>query len=99
ELRRVEEDVLVEALGALGAFYRDVLASRKGAGAGDDLVSAWARSPIPDAALVAAAACCVETTGTFTYNANASLAIEATLVELARLAPPPAALEAVGSEG
>ncbi|MDQ3981057.1 MAG: DNA polymerase III subunit delta' [Actinomycetota bacterium] len=98
ELRRVEEDVLVEALGALGAFYRDVLAARKGAGAGDDLVSAWARCPIPDAALVAAAARCVETTGTFTYNANASLAIEATLVELARLAPPPVASEAVRSE-
>jgi DNA polymerase-3 subunit delta' len=89
ELRRVEEEVLLEALDALGAFYRDALAARRGPAPGTDATGAWARSPTPDAALLAAAARCVETSGTFAYNANASLAIEATLVEVARLAPPP----------
>lgn len=88
ELRRVEEEVLVEALGALGAFYRDVLAARHGAEATRD-VAAWASSHIPDAALVAATARCAEVGGTFAFNANALLALESTLVELARLAPPP----------
>jgi DNA polymerase-3 subunit delta' len=89
ELRRVEEELLLEALGTLGTFYRDVLAARKGAGAPDD-AAAWAGSPTPDAALVAASARCAEVCGTFAFNANALLALESTLVELVRLAPPPA---------
>ena len=93
ELRRVEEEVLVEALGTLGAFYRDVLAARHGAAEAGEL-AAWASSSIPDAALVAATARCAETSGTFAFNANALLALESTLVELARLAPPPAAVSA-----
>ncbi|HEX2294062.1 MAG TPA: DNA polymerase III subunit delta' [Actinomycetota bacterium] len=91
ELRRVEEEVLLEALGSLGAFYRDVLAARQEAAAPGDLAG-WASSPIPDAALVAAAARCAEVGGTFAFNANALLALESTLVELARLAPPPLAV-------
>ena len=90
ELRRVEEEVLLEALGTLGTFYRDVLAARTGA-ATDGVPAAWVRSSIPDAALVEAVARCAEVTGTFAFNANALLALEATLVDLARLAPPPVA--------
>ncbi len=87
ELRRVEEEVLLEALGVAGTFYRDVLAARQGhASTG---AAAWAAAPISDAALVAAAVRCAETAGTLAFNANALLALEATFVELARLAPPP----------
>jgi DNA polymerase-3 subunit delta' len=89
ELRRIEEEVLLEALGTVGTFYRDVLAARK---AGDD--GAWEGSAVSDAALVAAAARCAETAGTFAFNANALLALESTFVELARLAPPPVAARA-----
>jgi DNA polymerase-3 subunit delta' len=92
ELRRVEEEVLLEALATLGAFYRDVLARRKGAPGGDPEVDAWARGPADDAALLAAAARCAETAGTFAFNANVPLAMEATLVDLASLVPPVAAL-------
>lgn len=88
ELRRIEEEVLIEALGAVGAFYRDVLVARKGASAAED-AGAWSASSIPDSALVAATARCVQTCGTFAFNANALLGIETTFVELARLAPPP----------
>ncbi|HEV2756874.1 MAG TPA: DNA polymerase III subunit delta' [Actinomycetota bacterium] len=92
ELRRIEEEVLLEALGVVGTFYRDVLAARKD-GDGDGS-GAWVAAPIADAALVAAAARCAETAGTFAFNANALLALEATFVELARLAPPPVAAPA-----
>ena len=94
ELRRVEEELLLEAQGALGTFYRDVLAARKGAAAPED-AAAWAGSAIPDAALLAGAARCAEVCGTFAFNANALLALESTMVELARLAPPPVAGSAV----
>ncbi|MDQ3957370.1 MAG: DNA polymerase III subunit delta' [Actinomycetota bacterium] len=90
ELRRAEEDVLLEALGTLGAFYRDVLAARtghKGAVWDDDAVTAWAGSTIPDAALVAAVDRCVGAAGTLSRNANVPLALESALVELARVAP------------
>ncbi|MDQ3953895.1 MAG: DNA polymerase III subunit delta' [Actinomycetota bacterium] len=96
ELRRMEEEVLLEALGALAAFYRDVLAVRTGASARESL-RAWAESPVPDAALVAAAARCVETAGTFAFNANVPLAMESTLVDLAALVPAPAAASGVSS--
>ncbi|MFN2588346.1 MAG: DNA polymerase III subunit delta' [Actinomycetota bacterium] len=93
ELRRIEEEVLLEALGTVGGFYRDVLAARKEAGGAAE-AAAWAASPVPDAALVAAAARCAETAGTFAFNANALLALEATLVDLARLVPPPVTAQA-----
>jgi DNA polymerase-3 subunit delta' len=89
ELRRVEEEVLLEALATVGAFYRDVLAARTGAAEG--VHEAWTQSPAPDAALIAAAARCAEVGGTFAFNANALLALEATFVELGRLVPSPVA--------
>lgn len=97
ELRRVEEEVLVEALGAVGSFYRDVLAARRGATVVVEVPEAWVGSPIPDSALVAAAARCVETTGTFAFNANVPLAIESTFVRVAALAPAPEAASSSSS--
>jgi DNA polymerase III subunit delta' len=94
ELKRLEEEVLGEALQALASFYRDVLVARAG---GDSMtnidlvvqIQAFARSTIPDDALVAAIDRCVATAASFVRNANLTLALESTMVELARLAPPP----------
>lgn len=88
ELRRVEEELYGEALAALASFYRDVLALRTG---GEEAVSnfdlleelrRWADSPVTSAALVAAVDRCLKTRGTFKVNANATLAIESTLLDL-----------------
>jgi DNA polymerase III subunit delta' len=95
ELRRVEEIVLVESLESLGSFYRDVLAVRRGAGetvSNMDLVAEielWAASDVGDGNLVAAVHRCAVTPGALARNANQSLAIEATLLELAGFVPPP----------
>ena len=94
EQRRLEGEILSDALRTLASFYRDVLALRRGGAEAItnlDLVDelrAWADSTIPDAALVEAVERCVEATGALPRNANPQLAIEAVLVELARLAPP-----------
>lgn len=98
ELRRLEEEILAEALQALASFYRDVLLVRRGgteAVTNIDLVDeldTWARSDVTDAALVAAVERCITARASFTHNANALLQIEATLLALARLAPPRARL-------
>ncbi|HEX2051758.1 MAG TPA: DNA polymerase III subunit delta' [Actinomycetota bacterium] len=100
ELRRVEELVLGEALAALGSFYRDVVALRRGASDAVvnldrlDELDAWAAADVGDAALLAAAERCVTARASLTRNANVPLQLEATLLELARLAPPPARLAA-----
>jgi DNA polymerase-3 subunit delta' len=94
ELRRVEEEVLAEALGSLASFYRDVLAARAGGEEGVtnlDLlpeINRWAEADIADARFLAAVERCVIARGSLTKNANVALAIEATLVELVRLVPP-----------
>ena len=94
EVRRVESEILGDALRTLASFYRDVLAIRSG---GDEAVvnldlldelRGWADSEISDADLVEAIERCVVARGTLPRNANPQLAIEAVLVELARLAPP-----------
>ena len=97
ELRRLEQDVLGEALVTVGQFYRDVLSVRTGAfeavvnsDRGDDLRT-WASSAAGDAALIAAAERCLAARASLGFNANVPLAIESTLVELSQLAPPPAA--------
>jgi DNA polymerase III subunit delta' len=95
ELRRLEEDVLGEALSSLATFYRDVLAVRHGAtdsATNLDLVNElerWAATGPADTALVAASERCVTARGTLSKNANQLLAIEAALLEVARLAPAP----------
>jgi DNA polymerase-3 subunit delta' len=95
ELRRVEEEVLAEALTSVASYYRDVLAIRSGA---DEAVTnidrlgdlaAWAEVPVADGALLAAAERCIATRASFQHNANVPLAMEAAFVELARLVPPP----------
>jgi DNA polymerase-3 subunit delta' len=94
ELRRVEEQVLGEALGFLGSFYRDVVALRAG---GDEAVThldlvaelgGWAASETPDAGFIRAAERCIEARTSLVRNANPALAIEAALVELSSLAEP-----------
>ncbi|MDQ3767745.1 MAG: DNA polymerase III subunit delta' [Actinomycetota bacterium] len=96
ELRRLENDVLNEALWTIASWYRDVLAARRSAPeaiANLDLTPEmvrWAAAPEPDdRSLVAAIRRCAVTPGALARNANPSLAIEATLVELAKLTPPP----------
>ncbi|MBW3595393.1 MAG: DNA polymerase III subunit delta' [Actinobacteria bacterium] len=96
EVRRAESEVLADALITLASFYRDVLAIRRGgeeAVANLDLLDelrGWTDSDVSDAALVEAIERCIVARGTLTKNANPQLAIEAVLVELARLAPPQA---------
>lgn len=93
ELRRAEERVLAEALSSIASFYRDVLATRTGGEEGItnlDLITeirTWAASAVPDAALLQAVQRCVEARAALLKNANVTLAIEATLLELARLVP------------
>ncbi|MGH2734259.1 MAG: DNA polymerase III subunit delta' [Actinomycetota bacterium] len=99
ELRRLEDGVLGDALRSLASFYRDVLATRSGGGdaiANLDLrdeIGSWAARAAEDAALVAAIERCVSARSALLRNANPQLTIEAALVELARLVPPPTAAE------
>lgn len=95
ELRRLEDEVLGDALRSLASFYRDVLAARhEGTSAianldmADD-IAGWANASVGDANLVAAIECCIETRADLLRNANAQLAIEAALVELVKLVPAP----------
>jgi DNA polymerase-3 subunit delta' len=89
ELRRLEEDVLAEALSSLASFYRDILVVRSsGADAvvNLDLVNelgSWAAaSDITDASLLAAAERCIIARASLTHNANQTLAIESTLLDI-----------------
>lgn len=93
ELRRVEEAALAEALDTLGAFYRDVLALRRGGEAVANLdhvdeLQSWAQADVSDLALVSAVERCVEARSSLSKNANVALAIETALLELAHLVPP-----------
>ena len=95
EIKRLEEEVLGEALTFLASFYRDVVAVRAG---GDvsvinvDLVAElreWAKGRLSDRSFLAASERCLAARASFVSNANPTLAIEATLVELTVLVPPP----------
>jgi DNA polymerase III subunit delta' len=96
EIRRLEEEVLGDSLQTLASFYRDVLAFRRGGAesiVNIDLlekIESWAGSPVSDGALLAAVERCIDTRGALPLNANQALAMEATLVDLARLVPAPA---------
>jgi DNA polymerase-3 subunit delta' len=95
ELRRLEEDVLGEALSALASFYRDVVILRAGGAEGVtnlDLIpelETWAASDVSDRHLLRAAERCIEVRASFVSNANASLAIEAALLEISTIVAPP----------
>jgi DNA polymerase-3 subunit delta' len=102
ELRRLEEDVLGEALQSLASFYRDVLVVRSSgtdAVANLDLMkelSLWAAAAdISDSSLLAATERCITARSSLTHNANQTLAIESTLLDIAGLIP---ASERVGVE-
>lgn len=93
EMRRVEEEVLAEALSCIASFYRDVLAVRKGGEEGItnlDLLPElrrWADSEVRDLELLRAAERCVEARASLLKNANVALTIESALVEVARCVP------------
>lgn len=93
ELRRREEELLGEALQTVASFYRDVLVLRSGGAEAvsnidimDDL-EAWVSAEVDDRSLLRAAERCVDTRATFVSNANPTLAMEATLVEIGHLVP------------
>jgi DNA polymerase-3 subunit delta' len=95
ELRRLEEEVIGEALTTLASFYRDVLSSRRG---GEEAVinldaldrlHPWAGSDVGDAHLTLAIERLLSARASFVRNANAALAVGSALVEVASLAPPP----------
>ena len=91
ELKRLEEEVLGEALSFLACFYRDVVAYRSGARSGlvnldlQEELEAWARSPASERALLRACERCIEARGSFVSNANPTLCVEAALVEVTQL--------------
>lgn len=93
ELRRLEEQVLGEALDSLALFYRDVLAVRSG---GHEAVTnidvmgdleSWAGTEVPPSAFVQAMQRCIDARAGLVRNANPSLQIEATLVAIASVVP------------
>jgi DNA polymerase-3 subunit delta' len=93
ELRRREEELMGEALQTIASFYRDVLALRSGgieAVTNIDLMSEleqWVSADIADRSLLRAAERCVDARASFMSNANPTLAIESTLVEIGHLVP------------
>jgi DNA polymerase-3 subunit delta' len=93
ELRRREEELLGEALHTIASFYRDVVVLRSGgveAVSNIDLMNeleSWSTASIDDGALIRAAERCVDTRASFLSNANPTLAMEATLVEIGHLVP------------
>lgn len=96
ELKRLEEEVIGDALTTLASFYRDVLAIRRGGGDAIvnldllDELATWAASTVTDAELALAVERLVAARASFVRNANPSLAVESALVEVGRLVPPPA---------
>jgi hypothetical protein len=93
ELRRREEELMGEALQTIASFYRDVLALRAGgieAVTNIDLMSEleqWVSAEVDDLSLLRAAERCVDARASFMSNANPTLAIESTLVEIGHLVP------------
>lgn len=100
ELRRLEEEILGEALDAVGSFYRDVVAMRS---AGADVainldsldeLDAWVASDVPDIRLLMSTDRCIAARAVLPKNANQTLAIESCLLDLARFVTPPVAVRA-----
>lgn len=95
ELRRLEEEILGEALVSVASFYRDVIAARSGGHEAitnlDRLVEIerWVSSEVGDVDLLRAVERCIEARASLLRNANSTLAIESALVEIAGVAPPP----------
>ncbi len=94
ELRRVEEEILGEAIQSVASFYRDVLVIRSSgpeAVANLDVIEeleTWAgATEISDRALVEIIDRCVAMRATLIRNANAPLQLESLFLQIARLAP------------
>jgi DNA polymerase-3 subunit delta' len=90
ELRRLQEEILGEALRQLATFYKDVVVLRRGGREAvtnldllDDL-EVWARSDVSDAALLAAVDSCLSARAALPQNANALLTVEAALLGVTR---------------
>ena len=100
ELRRLEEELIGEALDTIASFYRDVLALRRGAAEAVtsldrmEEISRWAASSVSDAALLEAADRCIRARGDLPLNANQQLLVESVLLEIARLCPAESAVGA-----
>ena len=94
EQRHAEEAVLGEALGTLAAFYRDVVAVRRGSSASVanldriDELQEWTRSSVSDGALLCAVERLIVARAALLSNANVLLALEAALAEVTRLTQP-----------
>ncbi len=98
ELKRLEEEVIGEALATVASLFRDALALRRG---GPDaavnldareLLQEVASAPVSDAHLVLAVERLVAARASLARNANVGLALESALIEVASLTtPPPAA--------
>jgi DNA polymerase III subunit delta' len=90
ELRRLQEEVLGEALHQLAAFYKDVVALRSGGRDavvnGDlmDELESWSNSDVSDRDLLCAVEACISAREGLPQNANPLLTLEAALVGIAR---------------
>jgi DNA polymerase-3 subunit delta' len=90
ELRRLQEEILGEALHHLASFYKDVVVLR--AGGGDaianldlpDQLEAWSRSSVSDRDLLKAVEACLTARAGLPQNANALLTLEAALAGMPR---------------
>jgi DNA polymerase III subunit delta' len=90
ELRRLQEEILGEALHHLASFYKDVVVLR--AGGGDaianldlrDQLEAWSHSGVPDRDLLKAVEACLSARAGLPQNANALLTLEAALAGMPR---------------
>jgi DNA polymerase III subunit delta' len=90
EARRLQEEILGEALVQLASFYRDVVVLRHGGTEAlfnpDRLeeLRAWSVSDLSDHALLSAVDRCIRARAALPQNANALLTLEASMVEIAR---------------
>jgi DNA polymerase III subunit delta' len=93
EQRRLQEEILGEALRHLASFYRDVVVLRRGGGEAVtnadllDVLESWSSSDVSEKDLLGAVEACLSARAALPQNANALLTLESTLVAIARLAP------------
>ena len=93
ELRRLQEEVLGEALHQLATFFRDVVVLRTGdrrSITNLDVVEeleAWSQSDVSDRALLEVVEACGSARAALPQNANALLAVEMALLSLVSQAP------------
>jgi DNA polymerase III subunit delta' len=88
ELRRLQEEVLGEALRQLATFYKDVVVLRRGSGdtiTNLDLRSElerWSAFDVSDRALIEAVEACLLARAALPQNANALLTLEAAMAKI-----------------